>query len=404
MVEWNNSVRILAITNLYPNPYHPTRATFNRDQFRELAALHPMAIISPIAWTDELAARWKGDGPLPAQRQVLRDGIAVCHPRYLFPPRVMRGMYGELFRRCIRPSFEQMLVDFRPQIILGSWAYPDGWAALELGRRAGLPVVIKVHGSDVLSQASFPTRQRKMMDTLRAGDGVIAVSRDLSENMIGFGVRRDRIRIVYSGVDTNCFQPGSKSDARARLGLDAGMPLILYVGNFFHVKGVDVLVDACGKLAGSGMRFVCQMIGQGPMQKDVERQIASRGLQQQVILAGAKSHVELPDWFRAADALVLPSRSEGVPNVLMEAAACGTPFIASRVGGVPEISHLGSGELIPPGDATALADAMRKVLGSSPVTPSCLQKFRSHADAAAEIADFLQEVFDKHRQAPAIAA
>jgi glycosyltransferase involved in cell wall biosynthesis len=397
-------VRILAITNLYPNPYHPTRATFNRDQFRELAALHPMAVISPIAWTDELAARWKGDGPLPAQRQVLRDGIAVCHPRYLFPPRVMRGVYGDLFQRCIRPSFEQMLAHFRPEIILGSWAYPDGWAALELGRRAGLPVVIKVHGSDVLTQSSFPARQRKMMETLCAADGVIAVSGDLSEKMIGFGVQPDRIRIVYSGVDTNRFHPGSKSEARAKLGLDAQVPLFLYVGNLFHVKGIDVLVDACGKLAAGGMRFVCQMIGQGPLRHELERQIASLGLQQQVILAGAKPHAELPDWFRAADALVLPSRSEGVPNVLMEAAACGTPFIASHVGGVPEIAHLGRGELIPPGDAEALAGAMQNVLGSTPAMPTRLQQLRSHADAAAEIADFLQDVVDQTRQLPAIAA
>ena len=84
-------MRILAVTNLFPNPIQPNRATFNRQQFLAIAKEHPLEVISPVAWTDELGARWRGGVKLPAGRRVLCDGIPVDHPAYLFPPRVLRG-------------------------------------------------------------------------------------------------------------------------------------------------------------------------------------------------------------------------------------------------------------------------------------------------------------------------
>lgn len=393
-------MRILTITNLYPNPFHPNRATFNRQQFRALAARHPMRIISPIAWTDELRARWNGAARIPAGRTAERDGIAVSHPLYLFPPKVMRGIYGNLFRRCVRPSFRRALDEFRPDLILGSWAYPDGRAALDLGRRAGLPVVIKVHGSDVLTQAEFPARLQKTIETLRAADGIVAVSRDLSEKIASFGVPPERVRLVYNGVDTDRFHPGPRDEARARLGLDAHRPMLLYVGNLLPVKGVDVLVEACGRLARSASAdFACYMVGQGPLRPALEARIAELGLANQVKLVGAKPHEQLPDWFRAADALVLPSRSEGVPNVLMEACATGIPFVASRVGGIPEVTHLGRGELVSAEDPDALAGAMGRVLASGGAAPASTGAgFRSHDVAAAELSDFLEETVARFRR------
>lgn len=392
-------MRILAITNLYPNPYQPNRATFNRQQFRELAARHRMSIISPIAWPDELRARWNGASSIPAGRTVEHDGIAVSHPVYLFPPKIMRGLYGELFRRCVRPVFARVLHEFRPDVILGSWAYPDGWAALELGRRAGLPVVIKVHGSDVLTQSTYPARMRKTIETLRGADGVVAVSRDLAVKTAGFGVAPERIRLVYNGVDTDKFHPGSRAEARAKLGLDPRMPMLLYVGNLLPVKGVDVLVDACGRLATMSGDFACHVIGQGPLRPELEARIAAMGLGGRVKLAGPKPHHELPDWFRAADALVLPSRSEGVPNVLMEACACGIPFVASNVGGIPEVAHLGRGELVPAADPEALARALHRVLSLAGASEpdAATVGWRSHAVAAAELAAFLEETIARFR-------
>src|SRR4051812_46506200 len=118
-------MRILAVSNLYPNPFQPNRATFNRQQFRAIAATCPMHVISPIAWTDEFRMPADRRAAMPVDRRVELDGITVDHPRYWFPPKVLRSWYGKLFEKSIRPTFQRAVRDFRPDVVLGSWAYPD---------------------------------------------------------------------------------------------------------------------------------------------------------------------------------------------------------------------------------------------------------------------------------------
>src|SRR5262245_17680459 len=100
-------MRILTLTNLYPNPFQPHRATFNRQQLRWLAQRHELRVIAPVLWTDELKARWKGAPRLPAGRRAVCDGIPVEHPRYLYPPKLLRGWYGHCFRWSVGAAFER---------------------------------------------------------------------------------------------------------------------------------------------------------------------------------------------------------------------------------------------------------------------------------------------------------
>lgn len=396
------ALRILALTNLYPSPVDPGRAPFNRQQLRVLASRHAVSVIAPVSWTQELAARRRHAPVLPKDRRAQCDGIPVEHPRYLFPPRVLRGWYGHFFRGSVRRAFERAVREFRPDVVYAPWAYPDGWAAVDLGHRAGLPVVIKVHGSDVLTLDDYPGRRRGTTEALRRADGVIAVSRDLAGRVIRLGADPGRVEVIYDGIDRRLFHPGPAQAARLRLGLGAGEPLILYVGRLVPIKGLDVLVDACARLSREGSRFACCLIGEGPLRPALAQQIARQGLAGRVRLLGGLPHEQLPDWYRAADVFVLPSHSEGVPNVLMEAMACGTPFVASRVGGIPEIAHLGAGELVPAGDAPSLARALvhclsglRKHEADGTATPRSLEA------AAAETAAHLDRAIRRRlRVAP----
>ena len=388
------NMRILAITNLYPNPLQPHRGTFNRQQFRALAGRHDVRVSAPIAWTDERAARRKG-GAMPEGRRVSCDGLDVEHPRYWYTPRVLRSRYGHFFLRSIKAWFDRALEEFRPDLVLAAWAYPDGWAAVELGHRARLPVVDKVHGSDILTLPQTPGRGARTAEAMRRADGVVAVSRDLAEKVAQMGADARHVRVVYDGIDAGKFHPGTKDEARRRLSLPDGEPVVLFVGNLVPVKGVDVLVDACAKLLGAGTRARCFIIGQGPLDEQLRRQIARLGLTDHVALVGPVLHANLPDWFRAADVFVLPSHSEGVPCVLLEAAACGTRYVASRVGGIPEIAHLNEGRMVPPGDADALAGAIAHVLSLKEPRQSPAFN-RTHEDAAVEIAAFCEEVLANH--------
>jgi glycosyltransferase involved in cell wall biosynthesis len=249
----------------------------------------------------------------------------------------------------------QAVEEFRPEVVYATWAYPDGWAAVELAREARLPVVVKVHGSDVLLLRSYRARRRRTIEGLTRADAVVAVSRHLAGQVVQMGVDARRVSVVYNGIDRELFHAGAMAERD-----HSGAPLVLFVGNLLPVKGPDVLVDACDRLARRGVRFECRLIGQGVMKGAIERQIGERGLADRVKLLGPQPLEELPAWYRRARVLVLPSHSEGVPNVVLEALACGTPVVATRVGGLPEI--VGGEGLVAAGDAAALAAAIESAL------------------------------------------
>jgi glycosyltransferase involved in cell wall biosynthesis len=387
-------MRILALTNLYPNPFQPNRATFNRHQFRILAEQHAVRVIAPILWTDESKARRTGTPPLPPGRRVTHDGLTVDHPRYWYTPRALRSWYGHFFLWSVRSTFRSAATEFRPDLIFAPWAYPDGWAAVRLARKAGLPVVLQVHGSDVRLVGDFAARERGTVEAVRGADGVVAVSQDLGERVIQLGADPGRVRVIVDGVDRSVFCPGRREAARERLGLPPGVRRLLYVGNLQPVKGVDILLDACARLPEGVGPWELHIIGNGEMRDRLARQAAA-GLGERVRFHGSQSHADLPDWFRAADLFVLASRSEGIPNVLLEAASCGTPFVASAVGGSPEIAHLGASRLGPPEDPPALAAAIVAALNNPPPQPGGGPRDRQ--EAVAELADFLAEVRARFR-------
>jgi glycosyltransferase involved in cell wall biosynthesis len=186
------------------------------------------------------------------------------------------------------------------------------------------------------------------------------------------------------------------------LNLPADTPLILFVGNLVSVKGLDVLLDACGRLHAGGVSYTCLLIGAGPLRGELDSRVQHLGLRERIRFVGQVPNDQLPDWYRAATVFVLPSRSEGVPNVLLEAAACGAPFVASRVGGVPEVTHLGINQLVPPNDSQLLADALAAFLERDPSQAETGASMRNWDQAAGELIDFFQEVLASRRhQEPA---
>ncbi len=383
-------LRILAVTSLYPRPGHETIAPFNLQQFRALAAEHELSVIAPVLWTEEVADRC-GGRRTPARRQD-EAGFPVRHPTYYYPPKVLQSLYGECYQASLRREFERAVAEFRPDVVLGCYVHPDGWATARLAHRAGLPVVVKAHGSSVLVAARRWPRRSKVAQAVREADGVVAVSRDLAKRIIALGAEPDRVRVVYNGIDTGMFRPGDRAESRSRLGLPAGLPTVLFVGNILRSKGAEVLVEACALMAGRGLDFACHLVGRGRDSARVQALAARRGLSGRVSLAGPRPFAELPDWYRACDVVALPSFSEGVPNVLREARACGVPFVATRVGGIPEVAEPGASLLVAPGSASELADALAEALAgrmgarAGPPRPPV-----GWAESAALLADALRQ-------------
>lgn len=383
---------------MYPNPFQPNRTPFVRNQLRLLSERHALRVISPISWVDELSARWRGAPALPAGRTELNaEDVRVDYPRYWYSPGLLRQHYGRFYYRSVRSSFRRAVDEFRPELVFTSWAYPDGWAAVKLAREARLPVVLKVHGSDVLLLDQHSGRKGPTIEALRGADGVIAVSQDLASRLISHGIAEEKIRVVYNGVNQAIFYPGSKAEARGRLGLDEGKTLLLFVGNLVPVKAIPVLLEACKLLKEKGRAFELNILGQGPLRAALEANVQSLGLKDHVRFRGGMPQAQLGDWYRASDLVVLSSKSEGVPNVLIEASACGTPFVATNVGGIPEIAERGRSKLVESGSPLALAQGIEVMLVSEPLSRYTTDKApsayaRTEEEASTDQEEFLSEV------------
>jgi glycosyltransferase involved in cell wall biosynthesis len=385
-------MRVLILTNLYPNRAQPHRAAFNRQQFGALARRHDVRIISPVPWT----TRVRLGSAATAVAEL--GGPRVEHPVYFFPPKGFRGWYGPCYRRSAHAAFRRAVAEMRPDVALGSWAYPDGWAAVHLARECQIPVAIKAHGSDILTLGNLGSaRAKRTREAVSSADAVVAVGEQLASRVEALGARR--VYVVPNGIDTTRFSPGSKRKSRDALGLDSDAPTVLFVGNLVPVKGPDLLLEAVSLASRELPNLKCIVAGEGPLRATLERRAASLDLAGRVLFVGSRPQDELPDWYRAADTLVLPSRSEGTPNVLLEASACGTPFVATRVGGVSEVA--GDALLVPPGDPAAMARGILSTLTLGAPRIANPTRRPSWDESAAALAGALASAIGIHARAAA---
>lgn len=350
-------MRVVFITSNFPNPLEPTRGMFNFYAVRALAKTNDVVVISQISWRDEWRLRRRGR-TLARTRVV--DGIEIHHPRHWYPPGVWRRSYGWFLWQSVRPTVRDVLSRFQPDIVYGYWVHPDGDVALRISAACGAPGVVVTGGSDVLVLGRDQSRRRCLSDVLHRADGVVCVSRHLKKAVEEFGVPAERVHVVRNGVDATRFVPGDREAARRRLGLDPHAPALLFVGRMAPVKGLDVLLDAYAASRPDETGATLFLVGDGPLRQDLADRAARLGVEDRVRFVGNVTHDELATWYQAADLTVLTSCSEGSPNVLLESIACGTPFIASDVGGIPEFADPVLDCLVPAGDAAALAGAIRE--------------------------------------------
>jgi len=190
---------------------------------------------------------------------------------------------------------------------------------------------------------------------------VITVSRALRQSLIELGTAPDKIRVLRNGVDLTTFTPGDRGAARASVGCSG--TLLLSIGNLVPLKGHDLAIRALASLP--GMRLT--IVGDGPEEGHLRALAAESGVTDRVRFLGRLPQQALPDLYRAADVLLLLSTSEGWANVLLEAMACGTPVVATAVGGTPEVvATPTAGELVTERTPAAVAAAISRLIARSP--------------------------------------
>ena len=301
--------------------------------------------VVPVPWTERRGA--------PATTD---HGYPVHYVPFWFVPRIAPLALARQLGWSAGPALHRAAT--RSDVFLGYWADPDGTALAKVARKAGLPMVQMVGGSDVLLLAADPARGQRIVETLHAADKVLTIGAQLQRVLIDQGVPAAKIEVFRRGVDRRRFSPGDQAAARQALGLPPERKVLLWVGRMVPVKGLDILLRAMARDPLAGAAPLLVLVGDGPERPALERE-AQRSLPEGAVrFVGSVTHSELVAWYRAADLMVLPSRSEGVPNVLLEALACGTGFVASDVGSVRELASDPTLDLVPPGDPDRLAAAL----------------------------------------------
>lgn len=347
-------MKVLILTNLLPSPWDPMRGSFNRQQFGRLAERHSTDALVAV----DFRQRWRG------KRGTVDSGaLRQDYFTFVYPPRFGRSLHGWCWLICVLLQRGLRLRRAGYDCLLVSWAYPDGAAARRLARWLGIPYVLKVHGSDLNVQAEHYLRRRQIRAALRDAAAVVAVSRALGDKAVAIGAGPGQVRVIYNGVNSDLFTSGDRYQARRDLGIDDQGPLVLFVGNLKASKGCLDLLEAFPAVLAQRADARLVFVGDGPSRARIAARAAELGCADQVRCVGAIAHAHLAPWFRAASLLCLPSHNEGVPNVILEAMACGIPVVATHVGGIPEVVTDFSGNLVPVHDQVALSRALVDTLG-----------------------------------------
>ncbi|MBI5850156.1 MAG: glycosyltransferase [Planctomycetes bacterium] len=351
---------IVTFTNLFPSAAMPRHGLFVRERMRRVAAATGASwqVVCPVP----LVPKWLRRRPIdrafatmPAEEWL--DGVHVHHPRYRHVPGFSMRRQAERMADGTRELVTALCRE-RPVVLDAHYLYPDGVAALRLARELDVPCFVTARGSDVNVVGRDPRIAAQIRAVASGARRLFAVAAPLCKALADLaGVAEERVTLVRNGVDLERFAPGDRSAARDRLGLPQDASLVAGVGRLVRGKGFHVMAKALRKLD-ARVHFV--VAGDGP-EREVLESLAPRG---RLHLLGARSPDDVACLLRAADLLVLPSESEGWPNVVTEALASGVPVVATAVGAVPEMlaSPL-AGALVRAGDAEVLAREVARVLG-----------------------------------------
>jgi glycosyltransferase involved in cell wall biosynthesis len=361
-------LRLLTFSTLYPNAIEPQHGIFVEQRLRHFlndgdADDRSSLVVAPVPWfplSHPAFGRYGSLASVPPSEQ--RHGIPVLHPRYPVLPKIGTSVAPFLMAAALRPTLRRLVAgenDF--DLIDAHYLYPDGVAAVMLGRALRKPVTITARGSDVnlLGQDRWP--RRLICRAVRRAHGTVTVSAALKARLVGWGADERRITVLPNGVDLSMFRPLDREQARRALGL--APPLLVYVGRLTALKGIDLALRALQELP--AMRLV--LVGGGEQERPLKQLAARLAVADRVTFAGPVPQERLASYYSAADATILMSSREGWPNVLLESMACGTPVAATDVGGVPEIvATPEAGVLVQDRSAGGLHRALRRLLDDPP--------------------------------------
>lgn len=347
-------MNLALISHVFPNPAAPHQGTFILEKAAAIARRTPLQVCAPVP---QAPGR-----PAAMPSATVREGLQVFHPTFNSLPRAMFSWQWQAFRPALRRFFDAIP---RPDILLLDWIYPDAYAVMEYCRAWGVPMVITTHGANAIGYYSHARRLPYYTRPLQQAARVIAVSADLQRRIMAVaGIAPEKIQVIPNGVNTGLCIRRDQAQARAALNLPAAGRLIVTVARLAPEKALHLLLQALNHSHRRETRLA--IIGEGPLRRRLQQITRRLRLAERVNFLGGLPRAQIPLWMAAADVFALSSLHEGDPVVIREALACGTPVVAPRVGGIPEIVNSGQyGLLCEPNDSLQLAHRLDEALEQS---------------------------------------
>jgi teichuronic acid biosynthesis glycosyltransferase TuaC len=392
-------MKVLVYTTLFPNYLRPNSAIFIKQRMFHFAKLPgcEVKVVAPVPYCPSWPVLGKWYQYSQIKKYEVMDGIEVYHPRYPLIPKVSMPFHGlSLFLSTLN-LVKRIHQSFPFDVIDGHYIYPDGFAAVLLGKILNKPVVLSARGSDINQFTRFKFIKPMIRYALGHADHVISVCGALKQEMTKLGINDDKITVIPNGVDTERFQPVDRKDARKRLALTNNEKIIVSVGSLIPRKGFHVILDALPNILQKNATVHLYIVGEGPYRSVLERQIKDLWLTRNVTLTGERPNDELKLWYNAADVFCLASSREGWANVIMESLACGTPVVATQVWGAPEILTSPDVGILVDRTPGSLGQGLKTALE----TPWDRDKIRAHVEdrnwfkVAQEVKVVLDAVLDK---------
>ncbi len=360
-------LKVLMLTRLFPSTACPILGTFCLERAKALAAHADVRVMVPVPYFPRWVPapqKWRLWSTVERARE-LEGAIRITYPRYFSMPKVATFSQGLAMAYSAWCEFQHQYKNWRPDIIDGQFAFPDGYAAVRLGQTIGCSAVVTCLGADLRVYSGHAFVGTMLRWTLRTAARVIAVSADLKRLSIAQGCPEENTVFLTHGVDLKKFALRAKSECRARLGLPQDRKIGVYVGYLIDRKNQSLVIQAVDDIRKRGCTPpLITLIGDGPNRKRLEREIAELGLGEHVLLAGQVTHEEVALWMGAADWLLLSSDYEGWATVYFEAMACGRPVLTSNVNSAKDaICKPEYGYVVEPVTPEAFANALLEASG-----------------------------------------
>ncbi|MCA1197078.1 glycosyltransferase [Sphingomonas sp. R647] len=356
-------LRVLTLSSLFPDTSRPNFGVFVERQTLGLAA-HPdveLKLVAPVGlppWPLSRLGRYAALSALPRHEDW--KGVETWRPRFANLPGTGGRFHAAMLAARLKPLLRAIRRDFPFDVIDASFFFPDGVAAVELGRVFGVPVSIKARGADIHHWGRARGTSAQILEAGKRADGLLAVAGSMRDDMVALGMDGAKICVHRTGVDLDRFAPRDRAAAKAALGVSG--PLVASVGALIPRKGHDIVIDAVAAVPGVRLMIA----GEGPERPKLVGQIARLGVGDRVTLMGSVAHGELPRLLAAADVMALASSSEGLANAWVEALASGTPVVIPDAGGARELVTAPEHGRIVARNAQAFAEAISALIAAPP--------------------------------------